>query len=214
MNRDQWTFRYNATQLAEATRTKIDYHNKCLEFWDGRRTQLIAEIRADGIEVNEKTVLQTPERMNIKGRDWTTGGDVMIRNDLRKSLWPSPTRSSPTTPPAATNTRAGSKPSPTISRIPTSWTWTTGSSSSARTLTPPEHAMGRGESRLRLAPTRNPERPENLTIAYKMHDRSSVASTTAQNLLAGDLELQPSPEPDFEERLDNNQLAKRIQNTR
>lgn len=86
MNRDQWTFRYNATQLAEATRTKIDYHNKRLEFWDGRRTQLIAEIRADGIEVNEKTVLQTPERMNIKGRDWTTGGDVMIRNDLRKSL--------------------------------------------------------------------------------------------------------------------------------
>jgi len=86
MNRDQWTFRYNATRLAEATRTKIDYHNRCLEFWDGRRTQLIAEIRADGIEVNEKTVLQTPERMNIKGRDWTTGGDVMIRNDLRKSL--------------------------------------------------------------------------------------------------------------------------------
>jgi hypothetical protein len=86
MNRDQWAFRYNATQLAEATRAKIDHHTKCLEFWDGRREQLIVEIRADGIEVNEKTVLQTPERMNIKGRDWTSGGDVMIRNDLRKSL--------------------------------------------------------------------------------------------------------------------------------
>jgi hypothetical protein len=86
MNRDQWTFRYNATQLAEATRAKIDYHNKCLEFWDTRREQLIAEIRADGLEVNEKTVLRTNERASIKGRDWTSGGDVMIRNDLRKSL--------------------------------------------------------------------------------------------------------------------------------
>jgi hypothetical protein len=86
MNRDTWTFRYTAKQLAEATKAKIEHHDKCLEFWDGRREQLIAEIRADGIEVNEKAVLQTPERMNIKGRDWTTGGDVMIRNDLRKSL--------------------------------------------------------------------------------------------------------------------------------
>lgn len=86
MNRDNWTFRYTANQLAEATRAKIEHHVKCLEFWDSRREQLIAEIRADGIEVNEKTVLQTPERPHIKGRDWTGGGDVMIRNDLRKSL--------------------------------------------------------------------------------------------------------------------------------
>ena len=48
--------------------------------------QLIAEIRANGIEVKEKTVPQTLERLNIKGRDWTNGGDVMIRNDLRKFL--------------------------------------------------------------------------------------------------------------------------------
>lgn len=86
MKRDTWTFRYTAQQLADATKAKIEHHNKCLEFWEARREQLIAEIRADGIEVNEKTVLQTPERTNIKGRDWTAGGDVMIRNDLRKSL--------------------------------------------------------------------------------------------------------------------------------
>jgi hypothetical protein len=43
--------------------------------------------------------------------------------------------------------------------------------------------MGGGESRLRLAPTRNPERPENLTTAYKMRGSSSVALTDAQNLL-------------------------------
>jgi len=58
-------------------------------------------------------------------------------------------------------------------------------------------------------PPRNPRGPKNPPFHKK-----KTASTTAQNLLAGDLELQPSPEPDFEERLDNNQLAKRIQNTR
>jgi hypothetical protein len=56
MKRDTWTFRYTAQQLADATKAKIEHHNKCLEFWEARREQLIAEIRADGIEVNEKTV--------------------------------------------------------------------------------------------------------------------------------------------------------------
>ena len=125
MNRDTWTFRYAAKQLAEATKAKIEHHDKCLEFWDGRREQLIAEVRADGIEVTEKAVLQTPERMNIKGRDWTTGGDVMIRNDLRKSL-------------AETNTKAGFKPSPTIPKTATSSIWTTGCFSSAKTSAHPE----------------------------------------------------------------------------
>jgi hypothetical protein len=86
MNRDTWNFRYSAKQLAEATRAKIDHHTERLDYWNSQREQLIAEIRADGIEVNEKTVLRGAERTSIKGRDWSQGGDVMIRNDLRKAL--------------------------------------------------------------------------------------------------------------------------------
>jgi len=83
MKRDQWTFQYSANQLAEASQKKIKFHNERLEFWGARRSKIIDQIKADGIEVNEKSVLQytTP-----KMRDYQEGGDIMIRNDLRKSL--------------------------------------------------------------------------------------------------------------------------------
>ncbi len=88
MKKNEWTFRYTAKQLAEAATEKISYHDERLEFWNSKREQTIAEIRADGIEVNEKTVIQSQRvsPQNLKGRDWSSGGDVMIRNDLRKSL--------------------------------------------------------------------------------------------------------------------------------
>lgn len=88
MKRDDWTFRYTAKQLAEATKTKIDYHNRCLGFWTAQRDEIIAQIRADGIEVSEKTVLQAERSVlsSPRAHDWSSGGEIMIRNDLRKSL--------------------------------------------------------------------------------------------------------------------------------
>ncbi len=83
MLRDQWKFRYTAEQLAEAVQQKIQYHDERHAFWNGRREDIVTQIKADGIEVNEKSVLQyaTPEM-----RDYQQGGEIMIRNDLRKSL--------------------------------------------------------------------------------------------------------------------------------
>ena len=83
MLRDQWKFRYTARQLAEAAKSKISFHQGRFDYWDARRKEVIDQIKADGIEVNEKSVLQfaTP-----KMRDFQQGGDIMIRNDLRKSL--------------------------------------------------------------------------------------------------------------------------------
>lgn len=83
MLRDQWKFRYTARQLAEAAQTKIQFHKGRLEFWEARRREVIDQIKADGIEVNEKTILQFG---SPKMRDFQQGGDIMIRNDLRKSL--------------------------------------------------------------------------------------------------------------------------------
>lgn len=83
MLRDQWKFRYTARQLAEAAQAKIAFHQSRLDFWEARRKEVIDEIKADGIEVNEKTVLQFG---SPKMRDFQQGGDIMIRNDLRKSL--------------------------------------------------------------------------------------------------------------------------------
>lgn len=83
MQRNDWTFTYPATQLAETARAKIDAHQKQLDFWMAKRNELIERIRAEGIEVNEKIALGL---VNQKARDWDRGGEVMIRNDLRKGL--------------------------------------------------------------------------------------------------------------------------------
>ena len=83
MLRDQWKFRYTAEQLAEAVQQKIQYHDERHTFWNGRREDIFTQIKADGIEVNEKSVLQYG---SPKMRDYQQGGDIMIRNDLRKSL--------------------------------------------------------------------------------------------------------------------------------
>ena len=83
MLRDQWKFRYTAEQLAEAVQQKIQYHDERHAFWNGRREDIVTQIKADGIEVNEKSVLQYG---SPKMRDYQQGGGIMIRNDLRKSL--------------------------------------------------------------------------------------------------------------------------------
>jgi hypothetical protein len=83
MLRDQWKFRYTAEQLAEAVQQKIQYHDERHAFWNDRREDIVTQIKADGIEVNEKSVLQYG---SPKMRDYQQGGDIMIRNDLRKSL--------------------------------------------------------------------------------------------------------------------------------
>jgi hypothetical protein len=83
MLREQWKFRYTAGQLADAVQQKIAHHEERHAFWNGRRETIIAQIKADGIEVNEKSVLQYA---SPKMRDYQQGGDIMIRNDLRKAL--------------------------------------------------------------------------------------------------------------------------------
>ena len=83
MQRKEWKFRYNAKQLVEAARLKLEHHNARLDVWKDKREQLIAEIRESGIEVTEKAALTM---RTAKMRDYEDGGNVMIRNDLSKAL--------------------------------------------------------------------------------------------------------------------------------
>lgn len=83
MLRDDWKFDYTATQLADAAREKITFHEGQLDFWKKKRAEIMATIKDEGIEINEKIALAFD---NPKARDWDRGGDIMIRNDLRKAL--------------------------------------------------------------------------------------------------------------------------------
>jgi len=83
MKRENWTFDYTATRLADASQEKIAWHTGQLAFWQQQREEVMATIRAEGIQVTEKTALSY---LNPKARDWEEGGDVVVRNDLRKRL--------------------------------------------------------------------------------------------------------------------------------
>ncbi len=83
MQRNEWKFQYVAQRLAEAVRIKIDYHADHLSFWMKKREELMATIRSEGIEISEKIAIGY---VHPKARDWDRGGEIMIRNDLKKGL--------------------------------------------------------------------------------------------------------------------------------
>jgi hypothetical protein len=83
VQRNEWKFDYTASRLAEAASDKIAYHRERLGFWRTTREGVMATIRAEGLEIDEKIVLSFRAP---KGRDWERGAEVIIRNDLQKDL--------------------------------------------------------------------------------------------------------------------------------
>ena len=83
MQRNEWKFDYTASTLADAAQSRIDFHQERLSFWKIKREDVLAQIRSEGVEVDEKIVLGY---RNPKSRDWERGGKVMIRNDLQLNL--------------------------------------------------------------------------------------------------------------------------------
>jgi len=83
MLREKWEFEYTAAQLSDATVLKLEFHKERFEWWKDKRTTVMATIRSEGIEINEKIAL---EYRSPKSADWNNGSQVMIRNDLRLAL--------------------------------------------------------------------------------------------------------------------------------
>ena len=83
MLRDEWKFNYAAREVAGATGAKVKYHTERVAFWKTKREEVMASIRSDGLEIDEKLVLA---HRNPKSRDWERGTQVMVRNDLQKDL--------------------------------------------------------------------------------------------------------------------------------
>ena len=83
MQRKEWKFDYTASKLAEAAKTKHLHHQERFEWWKEKRDQVMAEIRKDGLEIDEKIAL---EYVSPKRRDWEQGAQVIVRNDLKRDL--------------------------------------------------------------------------------------------------------------------------------
>lgn len=83
MQRKDWKFDYTAARLAEAARTRIAHHEERLAFWRGKREEVLAKIRSEGLEIDEKIVMAYP---TPKAQDWSRANRVTVRDDLREHL--------------------------------------------------------------------------------------------------------------------------------
>jgi hypothetical protein len=81
--RDEWAFEYEGKALTDAAQAKIDHHKGRFEWWRQEKEKIIAKIKAEGLEITEKTALQLAA---AKSREWEHGAQVLIRNDLRTRL--------------------------------------------------------------------------------------------------------------------------------
>ena len=83
MLRKDWCFEYTASKLSEASTEKLAFHQERLNWWKAKRTEVMNTIRSEGLEIDEKIVL---EFRSPKSRDWDRGSQVMVRNDLQSDL--------------------------------------------------------------------------------------------------------------------------------
>lgn len=83
MLRDEWKFEYGATKLFEASQAKREFHRERIDWWKGKKDQVLQTIRSEGLEIDEKLVL---EHATPKSRDWQDGARVSVRNDLKTDL--------------------------------------------------------------------------------------------------------------------------------
>ena len=83
MLRKDWCLEYTASKLSEASTEKLAFHQERLNWWKAKRTEVMNTIRSEGLEIDEKIVL---EFRSPKSRDWDRGSQVMVRNDLQNDL--------------------------------------------------------------------------------------------------------------------------------
>lgn len=80
MKRNEWTFDYTAAKLAEAATTKRDAHQKKLEWWEAKKTEVMKKVGESGIEIQDSVA---SNYSNTKGN---FGPQIRIDAGLQRDL--------------------------------------------------------------------------------------------------------------------------------
>jgi hypothetical protein len=78
MKRNAWEFNYLASELREAAILKRDFHQKRLEWWNNKQTEVRELIKAEGIEIDESV-------SNIISNSYRQP-TVQVRTDLVRDI--------------------------------------------------------------------------------------------------------------------------------
>lgn len=83
MLRDDWKFPYRVNQLLEGAKSKVAFYEDRVKYWEGKRTEVMTKIKAEGIEVEESVAADDKAYFsNTRHR----GPVVSVRNDLAADL--------------------------------------------------------------------------------------------------------------------------------
>lgn len=80
-NRDQWVFPYSADKLLAAATVKIEFHKARLAWWEDKKAQVLATVKAEGIEIDESVAAG-----ENYGKSYNRQESVTIRDDLVRDL--------------------------------------------------------------------------------------------------------------------------------
>jgi hypothetical protein len=83
MNRNEWNFPYTADKLLTAATDKKAFHEGRLTWWEGKRKEVEATIRSEGIEIDESVAAGFSTYANSTAH---RGAQVNIRTDLVRDL--------------------------------------------------------------------------------------------------------------------------------
>jgi len=86
MLRNEWKFRYTASQLANAAKEKRDHHQSRLEWWNNKQKEVVAQIKENGLEVSEASTLASEYSIAASSAHWFGNAQLVVNTDYQKKL--------------------------------------------------------------------------------------------------------------------------------
>ena len=80
MNRDTWKFSFSISQVLAGAQKKLAYHTDRLNWWLGKKDEVMNLIRTEGLEIDESLAV------GQISKHYSRGPEVTVRNDLREDL--------------------------------------------------------------------------------------------------------------------------------
>jgi hypothetical protein len=79
--RQDWTFEYTASKLAEGAKAKEEFHQKRMEWWEGKKKEVMDKIKETGISVHD-SVASIVSNYKSAG----CGPEITIDNTMQRDL--------------------------------------------------------------------------------------------------------------------------------
>ena len=82
MERNKWQFEYTAHKLAEAAVERKAHHESRLDWWKRQKAELLEQIKAEGLEVNESVANRFEGITDMSSRS----PQIMVRTEFQEKM--------------------------------------------------------------------------------------------------------------------------------